>query len=191
MSFGSKMALIGFCVLILRIIAESFYDIYTTSWWSGCVIDTKISACFRYDVLEYKRTIALLIPRSHWKAVRQNKVSKEKRVCKWNSTAGYGYWLVFQDYAVKIAQFAKNSNRRKQSMDHWMNFSVGSSACHIAVSLIQQRNELVVEIYISEDKRMVPLFLIKRKGLNSMPVWPLTGENYLSVRQAASLLRRV
>ena len=72
---------------------------------------------------------------------------------------------MFQDYAVKIAQFAKNSNRRKQSMDHWMNFSVGSSACHIAVSLIQQRNELVVEIYISEDKRMVPLFLIKRNGI--------------------------
>ena len=42
-------------------------------------------------------------------------------------------------------------NRRKPSMDHWMNFSVGSSACHIAVSQIQKRNELDVELYISED----------------------------------------
>ena len=33
-----------------------------------------------------------------------------------------------------------------------MNFSVGSSACHIAVSQIQKRNELDVELYISEDK---------------------------------------
>lgn len=37
-------------------------------------------------------------------------------------------------------------------MDHWMNFSVGSSACHIAVSQIQKRDELDVELYISEDK---------------------------------------
>lgn len=33
-----------------------------------------------------------------------------------------------------------------------MNFSVGSSACHIVVSQIQKRNELEVELYISEDK---------------------------------------
>lgn len=33
-----------------------------------------------------------------------------------------------------------------------MNFSVGSSACHIVVSQIQKRNELDVELYISEDK---------------------------------------
>lgn len=39
-------------------------------------------------------------------------------------------------------------------MDHWMNFSVGSSACHIAVSQIQKRDELDVELYISEDKEL-------------------------------------
>lgn len=37
-------------------------------------------------------------------------------------------------------------------MDHWMNFSLGSSACHIDVSQIQKRNELDVELHISEDK---------------------------------------
>ena len=35
-----------------------------------------------------------------------------------------------------------------------MNFSVGSSACHIAVSQIQKRDELDVELYISEDKEL-------------------------------------
>lgn len=55
--------------------------------------------------------------------------------------------MAFQDYVVKNAQFAKNSNRLKPSMDHWMNFSVGSSARHIAVSLIQKRNELVVDLH--------------------------------------------
>ena len=35
-----------------------------------------------------------------------------------------------------------------------MNFSVGSSACHIAVSQIQKRDELVVELYINENKEL-------------------------------------
>ena len=34
------------------------------------------------------------------------------------------------------------------------NFSIGSSACHVAVSKIQTRNELDVELYISEDKEL-------------------------------------
>lgn len=66
----------------------------------------------------------------------------------------YDYWVVFQDYAFQNTQFAKNFNRRKPSTDHWMNFSIGSSACHIAVSQIQKRNELDVELYISEDKEL-------------------------------------
>lgn len=33
-----------------------------------------------------------------------------------------------------------------------MNFSVGSSVCNIAVSQIAKRNELDVELYISDDK---------------------------------------
>lgn len=65
-----------------------------------------------------------------------------------------GNWMYARmgDLAEKVTAVAKNFNRRKPSMDHWMNFSVGSSACHIAVSQIQKRNELDVELYISEDK---------------------------------------
>lgn len=66
----------------------------------------------------------------------------------------YDYWVAFQDHAFQNAQFAKNFNRRKPSMDHWMNFSIGSSACHIVVSQIQKRNELDVELYVSEDKEL-------------------------------------
>lgn len=66
----------------------------------------------------------------------------------------YDYWVAFEDYAFQNTQFAKNFNRRKPSTDHWMNFSVGSSACHIAVSQIQKRDELVVELYINEDKEL-------------------------------------
>ena len=66
----------------------------------------------------------------------------------------YDYWMAFQDYAFQNEMFSKNFNRRKPSLDHWMNFSIGSSACHIAVSQIQKRNELDVELYIDEDKEL-------------------------------------
>lgn len=66
----------------------------------------------------------------------------------------YDYWVAFQDYAFQNVQFGKNFNRRKPSTGHWMNFSIGSSACHITVSQIQKRNELDVELHISEDKEL-------------------------------------
>lgn len=64
----------------------------------------------------------------------------------------YDYWVAFLDYAFQKEQFAKNFRKRNPSKDHWMNFSIGSSAYCIAVSQIQTRNELDVELHINEDK---------------------------------------
>lgn len=43
-----------------------------------------------------------------------------------------------------------------------MNFNIGSSVCNIAVSLIQKRNELDVELYINEDKELFHTLYIKK-----------------------------
>ena len=48
-----------------------------------------------------------------------------------------------------------------------MNFSVGSSACHITVSQIQKRNELDVELYISEDKDLFHSLFEKKDAIES------------------------
>ena len=66
----------------------------------------------------------------------------------------YEYWVAFEDYAFKNPIFAKNFKKRKPSKNHWLNFSIRSSACHIAVSQIKQRNELDVELYISDDTEL-------------------------------------
>ena len=63
----------------------------------------------------------------------------------------YDYWVVFEDCTFKNPTFSKHFRRRKPSKNHWMNFSIASSACHIAVSQIQKKNELNVELFISED----------------------------------------
>ena len=39
-------------------------------------------------------------------------------------------------------------------MDHWMNFSIGSSSYHIAVSQIQKRSAIDVELYIRDNKEL-------------------------------------
>ena len=65
------------------------------------------------------------------------------------------------------SQFSKAFKRRKPSTDHWMNFSVGSSACHIAVSQIQKRNELDVELYIPEDKELFQSLLQNKDAIEN------------------------
>lgn len=64
------------------------------------------------------------------------------------------YWQAFNDYAFSDANFSRIFNKRKPTTDHWMDFSIGSSACHIAVSQIQKRKAVDVELYINDDKEL-------------------------------------
>ena len=64
------------------------------------------------------------------------------------------YWQAFNDYAFSHANFSRIFNKRKPTTDHWMDFSIGSSACHIAVSQIQKRKAVDVELYINDDKEL-------------------------------------
>ena len=64
------------------------------------------------------------------------------------------YWQAFNDYAFKDALFAKTFKMRKPTTDHWMDFSIGSSACHIGVTQIQKRSAIGVELYINDDKEL-------------------------------------
>ena len=67
------------------------------------------------------------------------------------------YWTAFNDYAFKNKEFAKAFGQRKATTDHWMDLSVGSSACHIAISLVRKYSHLVVELYIVDDKQLFKL----------------------------------
>lgn len=72
------------------------------------------------------------------------------------------YWQAFNDYAFSDANFSRIFNKRKPTTDHWMDFSIGSSACHIAVSQIQKRKAVDVELYINDDKELFKsLFALK------------------------------
>lgn len=81
--------------------------------------------------------------------------------------ARYDYWVAFNDYAFQNNAFAKQFNKRKASTDHWMTFSVGSSACHISMSQIRKYNHALVEWYISDDKELYHKFCTNKAVIES------------------------
>ena len=77
------------------------------------------------------------------------------------------YWTAFNDYAFQNAQFAKTFNKRKESMDHWMDLSIGSSAYHLGIDLIKKNSNLVVELYINEDKSIFHTLFSKKESIEN------------------------
>ena len=64
----------------------------------------------------------------------------------------YDYWVEFENYAFQNYVFSHEFNRRKPSYNAWMNFAIGSSACHISIGQNYKNDEISVEVYISDDK---------------------------------------
>ncbi|MGN1036832.1 MAG: DUF4268 domain-containing protein [Ruminococcus sp.] len=77
------------------------------------------------------------------------------------------YWIAFNEYAFKNSQFSKNFKRRKPSTDHWMDFSIGSSDCHLTIAQIKQRNEVNVAIYINNNKELFHSFFEKKAQIEA------------------------
>ena len=64
------------------------------------------------------------------------------------------YWTAFNNYAFANKAFAKEFKQRKPSTNHWMSFSIGSSACGMSVLRLQQQSQVGVELYINDDKEL-------------------------------------
>lgn len=79
--------------------------------------------------------------------------------------ARYDYWVAFNEYAFQNNAFSKQFNMRKASTDHWMTFSVGSSACHISLSQIRKYNHALVEWYIPDDKELYHKFYTNKADI--------------------------
>lgn len=100
-------------------------------------------------------------PNNWTKEVRNSELTNE------TNRQRYDYWVAFQDYAFKNAQFAKEYNRRKPSTDRWLDFSIGSSACRIAVTQTLTRNELDVELNIIENKNLFHYLLHNKENIEA------------------------
>ena len=83
------------------------------------------------------------------------------------------YWQAFNDYAFQNVKFAKTFHKRKPTMDHWMDFSIGSSACHIGVTQVQKRNAVGVELYVNDDKELFKSLFAHKNEVEEIMGFPL------------------
>ena len=83
------------------------------------------------------------------------------------------YWTAFNEYAFSNAQFARAFNKRKATTGHWMDLSIGSSGCHIAMNLVKKDNNLVVELYINDDKELFHSLYAKKDAIEKEMDSPL------------------
>lgn len=86
-----------------------------------------------------------------------------------NSTqqARLEYWTAFNNYAFKNSDFAKEFKRRKPGTDHWLSFSIGSSACGMSILRLQNDGHVAVEFYISNDKDLYHALYSKKETIET------------------------
>ncbi len=81
----------------------------------------------------------------------------------WNNFKTYA-----SDHQIKL-------NLTKTGPQHWYSFSVGSSICHLALTVNTRSKELGCELYIPDDKELFDFFFAKKneieKDLNLKLEW--------------------
>ena len=77
------------------------------------------------------------------------------------------FWESFCEYAFSKAEFSKNFSQRKPRPQHWYNLSVGSSQCHIALTVNTTKKLLGAEIYIPDNKELFGKFSSKKSDIES------------------------
>lgn len=134
--------------------------------WLNAHTDDKI-AFFLCEIKLYK--IGNSEPAVKFEVIeRPNDWAKEIKKVEHNSPRHHKrleYWTAFNDYAFQNADFAKQFKQRKPSTDHWMTLSIGSSACHLDITMIQKRSENGVELYISDDKELYKQLFDKKDSI--------------------------
>lgn len=61
------------------------------------------------------------------------------------------FWEQFNETLVAKG---KPFNVRKATTDHWYDVAIGVTGTHISINLVNQKNHVVVELYISDDKEL-------------------------------------
>ena len=68
------------------------------------------------------------------------------------------FWQAFGEYGANNVEYSKEFNKRKALPQHWYNLPAGSSEYHISLTCATQKNEVGIEIYITDNKNIYDLF---------------------------------
>ena len=87
--------------------------------------------------------------------------------------ARLSFWNKFNEIAFLDENYRKQFRQRKPSTDHWYDLSIGTPKCHIAILYLVQRNEIVIELYISNDKALFDKFYQNKDEIEAIIGQPL------------------
>lgn len=89
-------------------------------------------------------------PNNWAKAIKKSSTATESAA----QQARYEFWSKFNEKAFLDPKFQKEFRSRKPSSNHWYSLSIGKSGVHIDISYLVQRNEIGIELYIRDDKKL-------------------------------------
>lgn len=75
------------------------------------------------------------------------------------------FWTQFRDYVKEIDA---NTKINKPAPQHWINFSMGNSLAHIAVTMNTQKKCFTVQLYIPDNKTLFTFLRDNEEEINNM-----------------------
>ncbi len=75
------------------------------------------------------------------------------------------FWQSFAEYGASNEKYSKEFNKRKALPQHWYDLPMGSSEYHLSLTCKTQANELGVEVYIENNKKLYDLFYESREQI--------------------------
>lgn len=74
------------------------------------------------------------------------------------------FWTMFNDV---VAAKGKPFNIRKATTDHWYNVAIGTSEASISINLVNKESKVVVEMYISDSKKLYDRLYAQKDDIHS------------------------
>lgn len=81
--------------------------------------------------------------------IKNTKVNGEKSELNKSQSERVEFWNQFNDVLIEKG---KPFNVRKATTDHWYDVAIGTSDAHIAINLVNKESNIVVELYINDNK---------------------------------------
>lgn len=73
----------------------------------------------------------------------------------------------WEEFNKVVAQCGKPFNIRKATTDHWYDVAIGSSDAHISITLVNKFGNIVVELYISNNKALFDKLKAQKDSIES------------------------
>lgn len=91
--------------------------------------------------------------------IKNNKVNGDKSELNKTQAERVEFWSQLNDTLIDRS---KPFNVRKATTDHWYDIAIGTSAAHVAITLINKESYIGVEFNIHDDKEMFDSLLEKK-----------------------------